>query len=1110
MYKKIISTLIILSHISGQAYALRPISTELLTRKTVKTFDTLTYHLTVGLGDRKTIVRLYAPWYCRDKLVVRSDIPSGKSRLYANLDSEPRQYLELSIIDDQIAMAFFDRDSNGSPTCDVEWVPLNTKKTGGRLDQGLGSLERYACGRRLIDAAMGIAESGMQRRENVFSMLSKFDDDQQKSRLRINDRQKLRRRINDMAIKLGRIKLQLGYQVADGITPLSVLGDRPRNTRFFAIIDEHDPENYMVFEITENGVKVFGENDQQFFCMPDKRRSISLSALIDGAGFMQKVSSRRVLYALEVDQITKEGTIIAHKSLTRGLAVNLTPSQVGDGSRFWIQADGDIPDENGENVFVSYLVDMDIIHQVKLERLPSLEDIDGSSGRFVAFEYEKYTHPEWLYFRQNGSIEFFHRITGGDGSMDDGSQLEEDGRRYAVYRRIDSDDRITSIRISEDRKEFTIEGLKINDEPVVLQANHIHLSAFLYVIDSILKDDNPARVPTKIKDAIHISPNLRALIPDEDDIIRQGKGKLATSFSYQRGSGWIASSARTARWVTRSQKHDVRRALAMRNINEVKESLLVGLKREIMPELAQPEDGEKASSSGESILSPITELKSVMEELLKIYSNVHRGNGIRSSLTSRLFDMARVIIMEYAGLSKDEIRNYVLVFGDKDGFQKMGLTYQKEMADEDVKYFVISSNELGLPIGIDAVVMHRNFIPDVPVISGGGTVMSVREDDIAWENAPARFEAGTPHIVGAITLAKALLMIKEANDPGLFRRFARVAQEGDIFADDLDRLNGQQLLDALIPLLLRHDNGEFINLDNAASTPTFEPIWDVAKRALRLPVQQWPDLIKRVRSMACDFFKAPEEDFDLIFANNTTRAINMVSMNLASMTGSQDIEPVIVNSILEHNSNELPWRNIDGVSQIRLGVDKRGFYDMDELERLLREYNLENKHGKKRIVLLALNGASNILGTINDVTAAAALAHQYGAEILIDAAQLAPHRQIKMQEWDIDYLAFSAHKMYAPFGSGGLMVRRKATQYKMLRAAALKTKDMNIVGIAAMGKALDLLGRIGMELLQAHEMELTAYAIEQLSQIEGVKLYGITDPKEVKDKTGVVMMNFAQ
>jgi selenocysteine lyase/cysteine desulfurase len=243
---------------------------------------------------------------------------------------------------------------------------------------------------------------------------------------------------------------------------------------------------------------------------------------------------------------------------------------------------------------------------------------------------------------------------------------------------------------------------------------------------------------------------------------------------------------------------------------------------------------------------------------------------------------------------------------------------------------------------------------------------------------------------------------------------------------------------------------------------------------------------------------APLSDYDIIFTSNTTEAINLAAESLGRES-DPDTEPVVITTLLEHSSNDLPWRMVPNHSLIRLSIDKEGFLDLNELEKLLIEYNLEGKHGKKRIRLVAVSGASNVLGTYNNLEEISRIVHQYGARLLVDAAQLVAHRKIDMEGTGIDYLAFSAHKVYAPFGSGALVVKKGLLHYSSVEMELIRSSgEENAGGIAALGKALVLLQRIGMDVIQAEEQAMTSTVIKGLAQIEGVKIIGVSDTTSPK------------
>jgi selenocysteine lyase/cysteine desulfurase len=159
------------------------------------------------------------------------------------------------------------------------------------------------------------------------------------------------------------------------------------------------------------------------------------------------------------------------------------------------------------------------------------------------------------------------------------------------------------------------------------------------------------------------------------------------------------------------------------------------------------------------------------------------------------------------------------------------------------------------------------------------------------------------------------------------------------------------------------------------------------------------------------FFGADAAEQIVIFVKNSTEAINKAARRIPLSP-----DDVVLVSLMEHHSNDLPWR--PQATVIHAAVTQQGELDLEDMRQKFAE------HGK-RIRLLAITGASNVTGAINPIHELAELAHSYGARILVDAAQLAPHRAIKIRPagdpGHIDFLVASAHKMYAPFGAGVLI-----------------------------------------------------------------------------------------
>jgi len=262
--------------------------------------------------------------------------------------------------------------------------------------------------------------------------------------------------------------------------------------------------------------------------------------------------------------------------------------------------------------------------------------------------------------------------------------------------------------------------------------------------------------------------------------------------------------------------------------------------------------------------------------------------------------------------------------------------------------------------------------------------------------------------------------------------------------------------------------------------------------------------------------RADRDDIAII-CRNTTEAINKLAFRFP-LTGRR----VVLSTEMEHHSNDLPWRGRAEVVRARVTHDGR--LDEDDVDRLLEVYG-------RRIALLTVSGASNVTGFVQPIHRLARKAHAVGARILVDAAQLAPHRRIDVKADDdpehLDYVAISAHKMYAPFGTGALVGRRDtflqgAPEYQgggtveivtpaHVHWAGLPDREEagspNVVGAVAMAVAAQALMDAGMDSVTRHEASLTAYALERLRAVPGVTLYGQSDPEQIADRVGVIPFN---
>ncbi len=331
-------------------------------------------------------------------------------------------------------------------------------------------------------------------------------------------------------------------------------------------------------------------------------------------------------------------------------------------------------------------------------------------------------------------------------------------------------------------------------------------------------------------------------------------------------------------------------------------------------------------------------------------------------------------------------------------------------------------------------------------------------------------------------------------------------------------------LDVPVPLL----NGKqqvYINLDNAASTPPlkaveeavqrFLPYYSSVHRGTGFKSQLSTHAYESARRKVLTFLGAREEEHICIFGKNTTEMINRLAKRFP-FTPERD---TVIVSLMEHHSNDLPWRGVAKV--LRVGLLPDGRLNEAHFDALLEQYG-------SRVALVAISGASNVTGYLNPIHRLAEKAHRVGAQIMVDAAQLAPHRAIHMLPLEdpahLDYVVLSAHKMYAPFGTGALVGRKDTfsqgepdhrgggqvefvTEEDVEWTGAPERDEAgspNTIGAVALAAAMDQLMRVGMDEVARHEAELTAYALEKLNAISWVRLFGDRDPQRAAERLGVL------
>jgi cysteine desulfurase / selenocysteine lyase len=331
-------------------------------------------------------------------------------------------------------------------------------------------------------------------------------------------------------------------------------------------------------------------------------------------------------------------------------------------------------------------------------------------------------------------------------------------------------------------------------------------------------------------------------------------------------------------------------------------------------------------------------------------------------------------------------------------------------------------------------------------------------------------------------------------------------------------------LDALIPLL---DGSSrcYINLDNAASTPAMKAVqnavddflvyYSSVHRGTGFKSQLSTHAYEQARACVMDFVGANANDHTCIFGKNTTEAVNKLARRLPK-DGKRTL---VMTTGMEHHSNDLPWRARGNVIYTLLTPDGR--LDETDFDTQLAKYS-------DQLALVAITGASNVTGYLNPIHQLAEKVHAAGAMFMVDCAQLAPHRKIDMLPLDnpahLDFISISAHKMYAPFGTGALIGRKDIFEHgdpDMTGGGTVEIVTLenvvwspppereeagspNVVGAVALAAAIRQLQSVGLDEVARHEAELTRYALRKMASLPDIKVFGDTNPSRAEERLGVI------
>jgi len=315
-----------------------------------------------------------------------------------------------------------------------------------------------------------------------------------------------------------------------------------------------------------------------------------------------------------------------------------------------------------------------------------------------------------------------------------------------------------------------------------------------------------------------------------------------------------------------------------------------------------------------------------------------------------------------------------------------------------------------------------------------------------------------------------------------------------------------------------------INFDNAATTPAFRPVMEEVDSKLAMygsigrgfsqKSNYSTDIYNETRKKVLDFVGADEEHYTCFYVNNTTDGLNKLA---SALIENEDM--VVLSTRIEHHANDLSWR--ERCKMLYAEVDDQGRIIYEDIEKLLQE---------NKVDYVAVTAASNVTGYVTDVHRVAKLAHQYGAKIIVDGAQIVAHRSFSMlgetEDENIDFFVFSAHKMYSPYGGGAVVGLTEVLNEHMPEfygggtvrivgdtkwdpkdaPAKYEAGSPNYPGVVGLGKAIDILQEVGFDAIEEHEQVLIRRLIDGLKQYDTAVIYG--DSENTSDRVGVVTFNF--
>ena len=331
------------------------------------------------------------------------------------------------------------------------------------------------------------------------------------------------------------------------------------------------------------------------------------------------------------------------------------------------------------------------------------------------------------------------------------------------------------------------------------------------------------------------------------------------------------------------------------------------------------------------------------------------------------------------------------------------------------------------------------------------------------------------------------------------------------------------------PVLNRRvrDDKKLVYLDNAATTQKPNQVIDAITdyyqnhnsnihRAVHALAEESTEAFEVTRDKIAKFLNIQNRE-EIVFVKGTTEAINLISY----AWGRDNVQKgdIVVTTEYEHHSNIVPWQLLTqetGAELKYINIDDKGELMLEQLD----EYLATGK-----VKLVAISHVSNVLGTITDIQKVITKCKNANAKILVDGAQAVPHMKVDIANLGCDFYAFSAHKMLGPTGVGILWARKEILENMkpfhgggdMIREVhkyettwndlpyKFEAGTPNVADVISFAAAIDYLAKIGMDNVRNHEIELTKYALEKMSNVKGLTIYGPKDPQKA---SGVISFNF--